>query len=208
MKNKSSKKGFSLIEVLVAMSIFSLIIISFVSSFAGSYFTFRSSKAIQRNLEQSQNAMNLIAKNLRTSTLVSCDSGSCSSSGERYSSIRVFDYSQMKCIDYRFNGNSANGYVVEQASVSTSFEDCETVSAGSYSNMISSSQNHISFGGFYALPSVSPDPSTSTLGSVGRITISFEVCSGTDAGCSTKVTGKAKIQSTVSLRDYTFSGIQ
>jgi prepilin-type N-terminal cleavage/methylation domain-containing protein len=223
MKKKNSKKGFTLIEVIVAMSIFAMMIVSFSVAFSGSFFAYRNSRAIEKNLEEAQNEMNLMAKTMRTSTIVGCSKDPSISltipctSLNNYQWIRIYDYSQGKCIDYEITGNSNNPSSnllgknkVLQASVSDTFANCANTSIYSGSSLVSSpsylltgNQEYVA-GGFYAQPSM-PTPAT-----VGKVTIFFQLCQGNsgNTACLTNITGKASIQTTVSLRDYSYSGIQ
>ncbi|MFA6383109.1 MAG: prepilin-type N-terminal cleavage/methylation domain-containing protein [Parcubacteria group bacterium] len=180
MKNKTkNKNGFSLIEMLIATFIFSVIMVGVAGAFSRSVFGYRSGKTVQKDLEQGEYGMNLMAKTIRTSSVI------IPASSSSVQTIVVYDYSQSKCIAYQFDAGNhrINTASTAMASKSTCIG---LVSAGTLSNMISNVNN----ANFSVVPSQS--------GVVGKITISIEVTSGNDI---------ARLQTTVSLRDYSVSGI-
>jgi len=173
----SSKKGFSLIELMVAMFVFSIVMTATTGFFSSSALSYRNAREIQRNLEDAQFAMNLMAKSLRTSKILSCEGSPCST-------VRVYDYSQDKCIEYSLKNNLI---YIQKAPEGTTEEECE----GEGYLMDPEEQMGATFvssrSSFYVIPS-SPTQ-------VGKATISLEICS--DAVCAKD---KARIQSSVSLR--------
>lgn len=186
-----NKKGTSFIEIIIAVFIFSLLMtvvsMIFLSIFSG----YKNAKVIQADLENAQYAINLMSKSLRTSSIVSCDGNSSCSPNSSYSGVRIYDYSQRKCISYVFRNNT-----IEHSSASAPANSvdpktwCLNYSLPSYNKLIS---NNNTRGLFYATQSVSGS-------GVGRITISTEICATTN--CSGSEKDKVRIQSTVSLRDY------
>jgi len=174
---KTKHSGFSLIEVLMATFVFAVIMIGVSGAFSSSFFSYKNTKAVQNDLEQAEYAMNLMAKTIRTSSVI------IPASSSNVATIVIYDYSQTKCIAYQFVGSSLNSASTVMADKSTCIS---LASAGTLSNMIGNVTN-VSF-------SVTP----SALGTIGRVTISMEVGSVKD---------KARLQTTVSLRDYSVSGI-
>lgn len=184
MKRNKKLKGFSFIEVMVAVFIFSLIMTIVVAVFANVIKNQRLSKKIQTNLENIRFAQEYIAKNIRMSTV----DGTYGSGAE--SEVFIFNHSQSKCIRYRFANNT-----IEESSVSISnrtagFDgslgtaddaDCSQVPYGSSSALISSS-NSLS-GNFYVVQSSST--------ALGKVVISMKVDESYEMA-----------QTTVSLRDY------
>lgn len=187
MKKISKKnKGFSLVEIIVAMFIFVIMMTATVAFFGKSMFSYRSARAIQKDLESAQFAMNLVAKSLRTSTVFG--SGITTD-------VKIFDYSQGKCIEYKFE-SSALKYswgVPAGANDEEKKINCPTTSM--------SAPQSITAGTVTGLFNVVPTSS----GVVGKVTISMKVCPET--GCSGNPKDEAKIQSTVSLRDYKEAGL-
>jgi len=182
-RNNAKKNGFTLIEVLVSIFIFSLLMIVTFDFFSSSVFGYRNSKAIQKDLESAQYAMNIMTKTLRTSKVI--DSSS--------SMIRIYDYSRKteKCIVYRFAGNKL---VSGSSNVADTEETLCTPALSIQTKEMAT--NYINKFEFSVMPS-SADPKV-----VGRVTISAEVCA--TLNCAGTVYGEkdaARIQSTVSLRN-------
>lgn len=175
-------------EVIVAMFIFAIMMMATTAFFGKSMFSYRSARAIQKDLESAQFAMNLMAKSLRTSTVF--DSG-------KILYVKIFNYSQNKCIDYKFESNALKIGTRSYASdnVEDNKTDCQnfTFQPSDFNSMITSTVT----GFFNSIPSV-PN-------AVGRVTISMKVCP--ESGCSGNPKDEAKIQSTVSLRDYKEAGL-
>lgn len=70
--NKSkSKKGFSLVEMLITVFVSTLIILSVVATFAGVMRSRKKARDIQQNMENARSAMDLMAKTIRMSSKVS-----------------------------------------------------------------------------------------------------------------------------------------
>lgn len=184
-----NKKGFSFLEVIVAVFIFSLIMTVVAGTFANFTASYRNTRAIQKDLENAQYAINLIAKVIRTSNVIKCDGGSCSTAN--YTSISIFDNSQDKCIVYRINNHELQA---SSASPGTSGDGNTCAFSESYSAITT---GYIETGKFYVVPSAAGSVS-------GRITISFSICQpdSSSASCSTSLDDKARIQTSVSLRNY------
>ena len=75
MKNitKKTKKGFTLIEMIISVAIFSIIMTAIVVTFSSYIKTNRYSRIVQRNLESVQFAFNYMAKTLRISNVIKGD---------------------------------------------------------------------------------------------------------------------------------------
>ena len=171
----------TLIEVVVAMFIFVVLMAAVAQIFSAAFFGYRDTRAVQRDLENAQFAINKIAKALRTSTIVS-------NPGQQ-DYVRFYDYSQGICFRYRISNT-----VLEVAqSVVEDVDDCDAWSPSpqSYTGVTTGTVA----GRFFITPSVS------TAGSehVGKVTIEFEINQGPNH--------TAKIQTTVSLRDYGYVGL-
>lgn len=179
----SHSRGFSLLEVLIATFIFSIIMIAVTSYFVSVTSANQNSKRLQQNLEDVRFVMNRIAKVFRTSVLISSTT----------TEVRVFDYSQKRCLRYRFEGNS----IVEYSSVSlpTGQLDEKGWCAGMLSfssNTLMSVSTGVSLSGrFVAVPS--DDGATGGSKLAGRVTMNATV---------TRQNNASTIQTTVSLRNY------
>lgn len=86
--------SFSLIEVIIAMAIFSLIMVATVAAFASIISTQKKTKESQRNLESARASMELMSKTMRFSNLLQGGGNS----------VTMYNTSQGKCISYRFSG--------------------------------------------------------------------------------------------------------
>lgn len=180
---KMRKKGFTFVEVIVATSIFVVIMMAVTTVFSSALKSYKSGKAIQKDLEGAQQAMNIIAKTLRTSSVES----SCSPVPCTLNSFNIYDYSQDKCLVYQFD-SSSNTLKSGSASPGTSGVKSTCVFSGiTLSDMTTGTVT----GNFYVTPS------SETL--AGKVTIAAKVCPAT--GCTGNPRDEAKIQSTVSLRN-------
>ena len=180
-KVQSSKfrKGFTFVEVIIATFIFVVIMTAVTAVFGSAFKSYRTGKAIQKDLEGAQQAMNIMAKVLRTSSVENCSPpGPCT-----LTSLRAYDYSQGKCIVYQFA--SDNSLKFGSASSADKIT-CDFV------NIIPSSMTTGTVtGNFYVTPS--------SAALAGKMTIAAKVCPAT--GCTGNPRDEAKIQSTVSLRN-------
>jgi prepilin-type N-terminal cleavage/methylation domain-containing protein len=176
--------GFTLIELIVSMAVFSVMATSLTASFTSGFSTFGSSREIQHDVEAAQYSMNTLAKYLRTSSIVE----------ESGSSIRFYDYSSKRCFEYRFNSGALQARWVEIGTITNVETDC-VASALPYlwQNLTPSSGSDIS-GSFSAVRS-RRSPRV-----MGRVTIMMSVKK------SAASVLRSDIQTTVSLRDYDYVG--
>ncbi|MEI7621618.1 MAG: prepilin-type N-terminal cleavage/methylation domain-containing protein [Candidatus Moraniibacteriota bacterium] len=98
-KTSENKKGFTLIETLISVFLFSFLMVMIAGSFTSFLKTYVQEKKMQNNIEQANFAMNLMAKTLRTSDVVYDATNSI---------LNVYDFSQEKCLRYRINGTASN----------------------------------------------------------------------------------------------------
>ena len=177
-KEKKSARGFSLLEVLTAMFIFSLVMTSVVMYFTKIVLVQRNAAELQRNLEDTQVAFGLIAKTLRTSVVIV-------GSGQT-PTLRVYDYSQAKCIQYEFSANSLFQSSQEITTTDGSEKtECQTHFVPTETGNLIASGTASLDGKFFVVPS-----GTST---AGRITMNVEI----SRGGQTSV-----LQTSASLRNY------
>jgi Tfp pilus assembly protein PilV len=181
---KKYKKGHTFIEMIIAMFISVLIMVAVSAVFSRFLLSYRSAKGIQRDLEGAQYSMDLLAKNLRTSSVVSSGTNE----------IKFYNYSGPSCIDYKVIQNK-----LQMASATDNSNDqtdkkvwCRDLPLSNFSDINGPTVNNLNFS--VTLTSLG---STNT---IGRVTISMEICS--NASCSGSQNDKARIQTTVSLRDY------
>lgn len=192
----SGKHGFTLIEVVVAIGIFVIIASASSAAFTAMFGAYKGARNLNENLKNSQHAMNLINKTLRTSTVISP-----SADGESRT-VTVYDFSQGECFKYDFTGNSlyeSRGAVV--------------MSSGNYTcpslGLMTKMTSGVVEGRFNVVTSeggVYTNPSGDVIGpksvKVGRITTAMKISNG--EGTYKKI---VNLQSTVSLRDYDVSNI-
>jgi len=182
-------RGFSLVEMLVAMFVFSLVIGATSGIFTKAFVGYRAQKHLQSDIESAQFALNTMAKELRTATIANLSNGS-------NAAIEFLDYSQNTCFFYKRN-SGATLTVETKKSPTNAVTDCNS-NGYSVPAIIA---NNVSDGHFYITKSVKKEigpPLVDPL--VGKITIALSISSGTLTATN--------LQTTVSLRDYTVSGVQ
>lgn len=168
--------GFSLVELLVATFIFSLIVVTAISVFLNVYSNQNRVRKIQQGVEASRTAMELMAKNIRMGAI----DGSYSAESDH---IYFYNYSQGKCITYSIQDNKIK---FKELSVKRIDQpDCSTASYGQLSDLVSvdniESLNFKITKSFYG--------ESNPL--VGRVTMVIKVEDSNEPA-----------QTTISLRDY------
>ena len=138
--HQKSKHGFSLIEVIVSVAVFSLAITMLMGTFSGFLKNYSGAKKIQRDVENAQYAMNLMVKTIRTSEVSLVSS----------SVLNTFDYSQASgnCIKYKIDGDMVQSRVSNQGVPATKLSECvwsgtDTVNQMTPNNEIISSDSSI-----------------------------------------------------------------
>lgn len=182
-------RGFSLLETLLAIFIFGLVMTSVTMYFANISKANRNSKLLQQNLEDTQFAMNRIAKVLRTSAVV--DPPPIASNGiQSRTEIRAYDFSQSLCIEYKFFGNE----MIERISSDTFssgnvLEWCEDPlrNFGADQKLVSADNGASLSGTFAVVPSNDSPPIA------GRVTMNVTITRGNLSSTA---------QTSVSLRNY------
>lgn len=180
IKKKTKLAGFSVLEMLVAIFIFALIITVTISAFIASYKGQKRTKDVQKSMEGARGAIELMAKNIRMGTI---DSGSGLAN-----EIAFYNYSQEKCIKYKFNNSNDTIEVGEVNDSRVGSPDCSDTTDVSYTMNDLIADKVVEDLKFEAVESDYSNPSNIV---VGRVTISIQV----------KNFGEP-IQTTVSLRDY------
>lgn len=186
------QKGLSLIEIVMSMAAFTIILTGMIQIIAQSSKNFHAMKLLQANLETAQFALNTVAKELRTSSVVS------SAVGAGVSSIVFFDYSQSRCVQYRMDESTG---LVERRSHAFGSTDPDA-------NRTSCAGHGFAGEGYETLLTGLSAQAMNVVASrnladasgpmVGRVTVSLTV--GTAGAAAT-------VQTTVSLRDFNYIGI-
>lgn len=187
-RHSQKYKGFTLIEVVAALFIFAIMMVAISQTFSSAFTAYRNVRAVEKDAENAQYFINILAKELRTSTIVS---PSVTGSSQF---VQFYDYSQGKCFRYRINGGALQ---VAHAPVTGAdpVGSCDDINF-SDSDFTTISTGVIS-GSFYVIPSVVQ--TTPGSGKAGRVTISLNISEGS--------THHVLIQTSVSLRDFGYIGI-
>jgi prepilin-type N-terminal cleavage/methylation domain-containing protein len=192
-KNRlKEKNGFTLIEVIVAMGMFALIMAAVAGVFASAVSGYRAGREMQRNLEAAQMAVNVMAKSLRTSSVVSGD-------GNR-KSIRFLSYSEggsstRRCVEYELSSGVLRLRDTFVSDGSNAKTDCSDSSSFSSWKTLATVDDTGSFFNVYKSVQVGD------LGeSMGRVTVTLNIPSASGGQ-------DVRMQSSVSLRDYENVGL-
>lgn len=191
------QKGFTLIEMIVAMGIFSIMAVAVGGAFSSGFLTYGHSRELQRNVEAAQYAMNTLSKELRTSSIIS-------SSVDR---VKFVDYSYVaagvsgRCYYYRFDSGvlyAAWGNIPDTSTDQIS--DCSAMSLNPLTGAaltVPPPKGYVD-GTFVVTPSDNGSVSGSKV--MGRVTIRLVVKE------SSASTIESRLQTSVSLRDYNHVG--
>lgn len=172
-KYQLQNKGFTLIEMIVSIFIFSLIITTAIAAFASMTRARKQAAAVQQNMEDARYVLEQMAKTLRTSKILSPAANGTTTD------LKAFDYSQNKCVEYKIN------IVNAKITYSDGGSDPASCSFNTFTNMNS--------GTLYGIFDVHP----SIPGSAGKVTASLSICEA-----CTGALDHTRVQTTVSLRDY------
>lgn len=173
-----NKKGFSLLEMLIAMFIFVLIILASVSVFAAINKSRRDIKSKQQNIETASAAMELMAKSIRMNT---------AARNVGTGRMEFYNAQSGRCTRYDFNAStkilrySTATPEEEGTPPVTIFESCidGSVPYGSYVNLVSTGLQDVRF-----------DVVESDEDTIGRAIINMKL-------------NDIWLQNSVSFRDYT-----
>lgn len=172
------RQGFTLIEILVALFIFTLLMVTTSQIFASAFSGYQATRAIQRDVENAQFAIGILVKELRTSSIVS------GSATRTY--VQFFDYSQNRCFHYRISNGALE---VSRVSVS----DRAACNSRNFSSSPFTAVTTGTVTGFFRAT-----PSTTTGPEVGKVTVSLDIQEGVH---------HVQIQTSASLRDYGYIGL-
>ena len=168
-------KGFTLVELLVAIFVFSLMITVSISAFSSVIISRKNTRITQKNVEEARTAIETMAKNIRMST-------NLGPGGSSRTSIYMYNNSQEMCVAYRFSSNRLQTNFYANAG---SEEDPDCDSPSGWINII----NTNAVGKFYVVES----DDTTDDEAIGRATIHLTIGSGNL---------EKHMQTTVSFRDY------
>ncbi len=176
IRQKKKRKGFSLVEVIISLFIFTIIMIAASQIFAQTFAGYRYTRNLQRDIENAQFIMAILSKELRTSTIVEPDGVSNAAS-----SVQFFDHSQQRCIKYRITGGVVE--VASQSVASANVCNSTNFSAGNYAVISTGTVT-----GSFDITQSDDSPRR-----VGKVTMALLIKEGVH---------EASIQTSVSLRDY------
>lgn len=190
-RHRRTLKGYTFVELVVAIAMFSIIMLAVMQVFATTFLGYKETKKLQRNLETAQFAINTMAKELRTSSVLSGSSSPLN--------IRFIDYSQNggrgTCILYQVNSGQLEKWARDMGNSDpnvnrTDCRDSVSFGAGDHRGILVKS---IQASRASVVPSRDSGPKR-----VGKVTISLKV--GPEGYNET-------LQTTVSLRDFNYVGI-
>ncbi len=101
--SKRRASGFTLIEVVVALGVFSLMMTTVSLVFSSGFVAFRNNIRTEKDLENAQFLMAEMAKELRSSTVIS------PIGEDRHTqTLKFFDHAQAACVGYRQHLDAGN----------------------------------------------------------------------------------------------------
>ena len=177
LNKKKNLRGFSLIELLIAMFIFVVSITVAISVFINIMSNRQKIREVQKDVEDSRVVLDLMAKNMRMSSGLK---GQSSIGGQKYKDVIMLNNSQGLCIRYRFASNES----ISSLQMAQDFPDsngvCDFGSVANFQNVI---KGDIS--GFFLVNE------TSDL-AIGKATIVLTV-------------DNTNLETSVSFRDYDYN---
>jgi prepilin-type N-terminal cleavage/methylation domain-containing protein len=186
------KRGFTMIELVISLFIFTLISTATAGIFSRFFSTYTKTRSIQRNLEQSQQVLNSISKVIRTSSIVFPVADGAASN------IVIYDYSQQKCIRYRFYTSGETHQLRTASEAVAARTDCDNNAVTNNINNMDIVADYADSINFEVVRSRSGSP-----GTVGKVTIAAGICQKSSDCAKDEIW----IESSVSLRDYSESGL-
>jgi hypothetical protein len=189
----------------VALFVFLIIMLSLSGTFTQSFAGYKNTRAVQKDVENAQFALNLMAKELRTSTVVSA-------SGP-HPSVKFYDHSKSICFEYKIeddgNGNNKKKLTVSKRVIDegdylnipgdpSSFNPVSACS-GSLGNSTDLVKTDTANGSVIGTFMVTPSDKTPGSKKLGKITTSLQISEGPKH--------TANVQTTSALRDYGYIGL-
>ncbi len=209
-----SKKGFTLLEIVIATFIFSLIMVAVSQIFGSLILGYKKARMSQQNIEIAQGLINEISKKLRTSSIVSCNDADCPTDypANKFKKFRWINYSTNECGEYEFDDVIK---VIKSRLYSPNASETDPVLACRSGSLIAGSEkilSRMSDARFntYASNNID-DPATPLPNNekrAGKIIFMFKICNTDDCDTPSNPHDEIWVQSTVSLRDYEVSGVK
>ena len=180
-KNKNFR-GFSILEVMIAMFIFVVVITAAVSVFARITLNRQRGREIQKNMEAARVALDSIAKNMRMSTAIDGRDGLAGgiAPSQKYKDIIMLNNSQGVCIEYRFRTDGENSYLETGQAFPNSQGDCRFGDVSNFGKII---EGDVS--GFFSVVKTSSSV-------IGKANIALTV-------------DDVNLETSVSFRDYSYN---
>ncbi len=183
MENKKirlRRNGFSLVEMIISIFVFSLISLVSVSIFANVVKVQKNTRDVQKDLETSRTAIDQVAKNMRLSSGLRTANNNPSDS-----EIYMYNTTQNKCFDYKFTSGQL---IVGRANPSLDVANnphCSPSDVNYNLETFPITEGNITNGKFF----VTKTDASSTPKAIGRATVVLTV-------------DKEHIQTSVSFLDY------
>ena len=189
LRKLKKNKGYTFIEVLLAVFLFSVAMVLVMGTMVNTTIVKKRAQNSAQNLEDARFAMETMAKTLRGSKIFSCNGGSdadCTSG--TITAVETFDYSQGKCIQYKFYSDGVYSTNGTGDLAGCSFSPSNLVPMIDNNNKIQAMSFNV----------VKPSATAS-----GSVTILMEICSKYNKGdeCVPGKSDNFPIQTTVSLRN-------
>lgn len=155
-KKIAVKSGFSLIEMLISIFVFSFAMTMVIGSFSGFLKTYANAKKAQRSSESAQYAINLMAKTIRSSTISQLVSGD--------NKILIFDNLSSRCVAYKY----LNGKLQQASVAAANVGACSAFADGSFLPMANTGE----------IAGAVFDGAASAGTNIGRVTMSLSLSGG------------------------------
>lgn len=188
------RSGYTLIEIVSALAAFTIIMLGVTQILGQSVKAYRETKKTQINLQGAQSMLNLMSKELRTSSIAGW------SYTTSLSTIKFFDYSQSRCIEYALNQSTGQvtrrlaDYVDPDPADNPNDEQLSYCIGYSFSG---SAEVLLTGVTGQAIRVVNSSDNVSSP-QVGKVTISLTLGQGSN---------QSSLQTTVSLRDFNYTGL-
>ncbi len=101
---KKVQKGFSLLEALISIAVFTIIMVATAETFASMIQTKSEADRMRESHQKAQVAIESITKSIRSGVVI--DPAPATPFTSDASTIRIYDYSQSLCIEYAFLGTA------------------------------------------------------------------------------------------------------
>lgn len=195
--SKKNLKGFTFVEVIYTMFVLAAVMVAVAGIHSSLTKSYRKTALTQKDLEQAQYALNLMAKVLRTSFVTAPLPVSPATNVPSSAYIIVYDKSRDKCVRFQFDS-----YKLKTASANAvggnekeKIDNCKT-SPPAVMSLEEITNTHVNAGYFDVTPTVLDEDDR--IESTGKVTTVMNICPS--SGCATSP--PVIIQSTVSLRQH------